>query len=96
MNEVKIRKVVMTYIDDTEVITYKDVARIFDISSTQARTLLHGDVFAQGRPTPYILSGNQNRYFIKNSEFLTWITPLVMRTRKNISRGRGRPRKQQD
>lgn len=94
MNEVKIRKVVMTYIDDKEVLTYKDVARIFDISSTHARALLHGDSTAVGRPAPYIVSGNQNRYFTKD-ELLEWIAPIMVRTKLNIQRGIGRPRKQQ-
>jgi predicted DNA-binding transcriptional regulator AlpA len=92
MDTIKITKVTKFFVGEQEVITYKEVARTYGLSSTTALALLHHDKSAEGRPTPFVVGTQNKRYFVK-SEVDKWIAPLVEASKERTSRGIGRPRK---
>lgn len=92
MDTIQITKVTKTFVGTQEVVTYKEVAREYDISHANALALLHHDKFAEGRPTPYIVGTQAKRYFVK-AELDKWIAPLIEATRRRSERRIGRPRK---
>lgn len=92
MTTIKIEKVTSYFAGEQELVTHKEIAKLFGMTSTTARGILHGDKFAEGRPAPYIVGPAERKFFPKDA-VLEWIAPHVEATRERSARGIGRPRK---
>lgn len=92
MENIKIQKVTSYFAGEQELVTYKEIAKLFGLTSTTALIIMHHDKFAEGRPVPFIVGKAERRFFPK-SAVLEWIAPHLDATRDRSARGVGRPRK---
>ena len=86
-------QVTKSYYKGEEVITYKDLAELLEVSISSARVWLHSNQHALERPEALYTVGAKNKRYYSKEAILEWVEPLLEDYLDKRERGIGRPTK---